>query len=256
MLRIVSILPHRSCFGLLILLLGLGCPCNAFAQEDNLSWTVLLPEHDSRDADVRDYDEFDSKSLVRGMNETEEVFHHHLIWSKIAIKDLLSVSTSFCELRFDAVKPLILTDQEKAILREYFGRGGFILFQQDAYPYSQDEFWSVKEWPVINFLTKELPSISPDFKVEKVTDGHPLFHQFFDTETAELTKHELQDNPYTPNRTLLTYRGHPCAFVYGRYYWIEDGKWVAMPRPLERIFSSDPRGYQLTVNIYVYVMMH
>lgn len=238
------------------LLLGWGFMSPARAGDDIYPWTVLIPQNDSRDADVRDMDEFDSKSMVRGMNEAEEVFHHHLVWSKISIRDLLSVSTTFCELRFDAVKPLILTDREKVILREYFARGGFVLFQEDAYPYAQDEFWSVKSWPVIDFLTRELPAASPDFKVEKVTDDHPLFHQYFDTKTAELTEHELRDNPYTPNRTLLSYRGHPCAFVYGRYNWIEDGKWVAMPRPYEHVFNSDPRGYQLTVNIYVYAMMH
>jgi len=190
------------------------------------------------------------------MNDTEKVFRHQLAWNKVAIKNLLASSAPFCELRFDAVNPLVLTDQEKAILREYFVRGGFILFQEDAYPYFQDEFWSVKEWPVIDFLTKELPALDPDFTVQKVTDSHQLFHQYYNTQTAEFTKHELQDNPYTPNRTLLSYRGHPCAFVYGRYYLIEDGKWVAMPRPFEPVFSADPRGYQLTVNIYVYSQTH
>lgn len=249
-------LLHRSRPVFLVLLLGWAIPAGGWAQEDDLSWTILIPEHDSRAADVRDYDEFNSKSLVQGMNETEEVFHHHLVWSKLAIKDLLHASTSFCELRFDAVNPLILTDQEKAILREYIQRGGFILLIEDAYPYPQDEFWGVKEWPVIDFLTKELPASSPGFKVEKVTDAHPLFHQYFETETAEAVKHELRDNPSSPNRTLLTYQGRPCAFVYGWYSWIEDGKWVAMPRPFPYVFSPDPKSYQLGVNIYVYVMMH
>jgi hypothetical protein len=251
----VPILLHRFRFGLL-LLLSWGCPLGGWAQEDDLSWAVLQPERDSRAADVRVYDEQDSKVLVAGMNETEDVFHHHLVWSKVAIKDLLKVSVSFCELRFDAVVPLILTDEEKAIVREYLARGGFILFVEDAYPYTQDECWRVKEWPVIDFLTKELPASSPDFKVEKVTDAHPLFHQYFDTETADMIKHELQGNPYTPNRTLLMYKARPCAFVYGRYYLIEDGKWAAMPRPFAADFSRDPKSYQLAVNIYVYAAMH
>jgi hypothetical protein len=237
-------------------LLGLGCPTSGLAQSTPFSWTVLIPENDSRAADVQDYDEFDSKSMVLGMNESEKVFRHHLVWNKVPIKKLLSVLTPFCELRFDAVKPLILTDQEKIILREFFARGGFILFQEDAYPYSQDEFWSIKSWPVIDFLTKELPANNPDFQVEKVTDSHILFHQYYNTRTADWTRHELQDNPYSPNRTLISYRGHPCAFVYGRYNIVENGEWVAMPRPFEHIFSLDSKGYKLTVNIYVYVTTH
>ncbi len=252
---IVFTLPHRSRSLFSILLSGWLFLSGASALGQNFSWTVLTPENDSRDADVRAFDEFDSKSLVVGMNETEKVFHHQLRWSKVAIKDLLGVSTPFCELRFDAVKPLILTDREKAILREYFARGGFILFQEDAYPYSQDEFWSVKEWPVIDFLRKELPASSPDFKVEKVTDAHPLFRQYFETQTAAMIKHELSDNPFTPNRTLLTYNGRPCAFVYGRYNWIEDGKWTAMERPFPFVFSLEEKAYKLTVNIYVYATM-
>jgi hypothetical protein len=228
----------------------------AWGQSCDLPWTVLIPENDSRAPDVRDYDLFDSRSLVLGMNESEKVFGHHLNWSKLAVKDLPTHSTPFCELRFDAVNPLFLTEAEKKIVREYFARGGFILFQEDAYPYSQDEFWSVHSWPIIDFLTRELPASSPDFSTQKVTDAHALFHIHYDTQTALSTRHELQDNPYTPNRTLLFYRGRACAFVYGRYNLIEDGKWVAMPRPFVKIFSLDPRGYQLTVNIYVYATTH
>jgi hypothetical protein len=247
---------HRSWSRLLTLLLGFICPVCGLAQATSYSWTVLIPENDSRAADVRDYDEFDSKSLVMNMNESEKIFRHRLVWNKAALKDLLALAPPFCELRFDAVNPLILTDREKAILKEFFARGGFVLFQEDAYPYSQDEFWSVKSWPVIDFLTRELPAADSDFKVEKVTDAHPLFHQYYNTQTGELTRHELEDNPYTPNRTLLSYRGHACAFVYGRYNYIEDGKWVAMPRPFRHFFSWDPKGYELTVNIYFYAVMH
>lgn len=205
---------------------------------------------------MRSYDDFESRSLLAGMNEYEKVFHGRLVWRKTAIKNLLSVRTPFCELRFDAVKSLIFTAREKAVLREYFAQGGFILFQKDAYPYSQDEFWAVKEWPVIDFLTRELPAASSDFKAGKIDDSHPLFSQYYKTRTAEAVVHELQGNPFTPNRTLLSYRGHPCAFVYGSYYFIEDGKWVAMPRPFAHVFSPDPRSYKLAVNIYVYAMMH
>jgi hypothetical protein len=242
------------CFLLAAAWLALDLP--AVAQAHTYPWTVLIPQHDSRDAEVRGQDDFDSRSLVGSMNVSEKIFGHRLVWSQARIADLLSLATPFCELRFDAVKPLVLTGQEKSILREYFSRGGFVLFQQDCYPYDQDEFWPVKSWPVIDFLTRELPAADPDFTVTKITDRHPLFNQAYHTRTSEFTVHELQGNPATPNRTLVAYRGHPCAFVYGRYYVIEDGKWIAEPRPFPRVFSLDPRGYQLTVNIYTYVALH
>ena len=111
-------------------------------------WVYLVPENDSRDAEVADFDEYLSRCMVDDMNNTEQVFQHHLAWAKLPISRLLSAQTPFCELNFDAVKPLILTPKEKSIVREYLSRGGFILLSEDAYPYSQDEFWAVKEWPI------------------------------------------------------------------------------------------------------------
>jgi len=246
------------CYRLQIVLLVLGSILPLAAQEpvNTFPWTVLVPQNDSRDAEVQDQDDFDSQSLVESMNDNSDVFHHQLVMSKVSIKNLLSADTPFCELRFDAVRPLILTDDEKTILREYFLHGGFVVLRQDAYPYAQDEFWKVKSWPVIDFLTKELPALDSKFTVERITDAHPLFNQYYETQTADMVAHELQDNPYTPNRILLSYDGHPCAFVYGRYSIIVDGKWVAEPRPFERIFSLEDKGYMLTVNVYVYAMTH
>ena len=183
----------RSWFGVVILTILCGT-----ASAQDYPWTVLIPENDSRDEETQLWDEFDSQSLVRGMNETEDLFHHHLVWDQVKIKDLFSAHTPFCELRFDAVKPLKLTDDEKVIIREYFQRGGFILFQEDAYPYEQDEFWAVKSWPVIDFLTRELPAVDPNFKVEKITDAHELFHSYYNTQTAAFTVHELRGQSLHP----------------------------------------------------------
>jgi len=229
----------------------------AVAQSCTFPWTVLVPQNDSRDAEVRAMDDFDSRSLVFSMNANEKLFGHHLVWSRVPITKLLLVATPFCELRFDAVHPLVLTDEEKRVLREYFRRGGFVLFQEDAYPYDQDEFWAVHSWPVIDFLRKELPAADPDFKVTRIDDSHPLFNQVYHTRTAVLIQHELDGNPYTPNRTFVTYRDQACAFVYGRYNLLgDDGKWFAAPRPFARVFSLESRGYMLTVNIYAYVALH
>jgi hypothetical protein len=238
-------------------LIGLvSLPAVGVAQEPTYTWTVLQPENDSRDADSRSYDEFISSRLVEGMNQNEEIFHHHLSWQEIPIKKLLTVTAPFCELRFDVLKPLILTDEEKTILREYMARGGFILLVENMYPYPQEVFWNVKSWPVIDFIRKELPAADPNFKLEKVTDSHGFFHQYYQTETSAPVQHELDGNPNTPSRTLLTYRNHPSAFVIGRYYLLENNRWTPQPKPYAHVFALDPKSYRLNVNIYIYVTMH
>jgi hypothetical protein len=171
---------------------------------------------------------------------------------KIPIKHLLSARTAFCEMHFDAVRPLVLTANEKGILREYLKRGGFILFFIDTYPYAQDEFWPVKEWPLIDFLKLELPAADSDFTTGRATDDFPIFGIHYKTQTADAIRHELLGNPNTPNRTLLFYQGRLCCFVMGRYGYFDGGEWVPMSRPFEGDMSMDPKSYRLIVNIYNY----
>jgi hypothetical protein len=219
-------------------------------------WGVLLPDNDSRPADVQEQDRYDSTALVSSMNDNVDCFRHRLIRRELAIRNLLGSSSCFCELHFDAVHPLLLTDEEKAIIKEFFKRGGFILFIEDCYPYSQDEFWGVRSWPIIDFIKEELPSQDHDFSLSHVSDSHAIFHTYYTTQTADAIWHELNGNPYTPNRTLLSYRGTACAFVYGRYGWLEDDQWIADQRPFKRIFSMQQKSYELTVNLYVYATSH
>ncbi len=218
-------------------------------------WILLSPENDSRDPEMRDWDDADSLSMVGVMNQSESLFNHHLVWKKAAIKNLLALDAPFCEMRFDAVHPGSLSAEEKSILGEYFKRGGFILFFVDSYPYSQDEFWPVKKWSVIDFLTKDLPASDPEFTTGRATDDFPIFTAHYRTETPEPTKRELANNPNTPNRIMLFYRKRLCSFVIGRYSYMEDGAWVPMPRPFPTDFSMDARGFKLVVNIYIYSMV-
>ncbi len=215
-------------------------------------WVFLNPENDSRDSDMRANDEADSSNMVGVINDAEDLFGHHLVWEKSSIRNLLSLNAPFCEMRFDAVRPFWFTPEEKSILTDYLKRGGFILFFIDAYPYDQDEFWKIKQWPLIDFLTKELPASDPGFTTGRATDDFPIFKAHYHTETADSIRHELTGNPNTPNRTLLFYRGRLCGFVMGRYNYLEDDKWVAASRPLARNFSMDAKSYRLIVNIYTY----
>jgi len=204
---------------------------------------------------VRIRDEAETASMLSVINQSEKAFDHHFVLLNVPIARLLSVETPFCELHFDAVKPLVFTPEEKAILAEYLKRGGFILFFIDCYPYSQDEFWSVKEWPIIDFLTRELPAADPGFTAGRATDDFPVFKIHYQTETADSIRHELTGNPNTPNRTLLFFQRHLCCFVMGCYGYLEDNTWIPEPRPFANTFSMDPKSYQLIVNIYTYALM-
>ncbi len=218
-------------------------------------WTLLSAGNDSRDPEVRAQDEAQSINMVEVINQNETLFKHHLIWKKAVIRDLLKMDAPFCEMHFDGVNPGGLSPDEKSILGEYLKRGGFILFFIDAYPYRQDDFWTIKQWPVIDFLTKELPASDTDFTIGRAADDFPIFKVHYQTQTADAIRHELKGNSNTPNRTLLFYRNRLCCFVMGEYGYLENDTWVPMPRPFSREFNMELKSYQLIVNIYTYSMM-
>jgi len=241
----------RPVLSIVLALLALAIsPARVFGVD--YSWVLLDAQNDSRDPEVRDHDRTYSLTMAGVINESEDLFHHHLVWREAPIKNLLQMDVPFCEMHFDAVKPFSLTPDEKEILAEYLKRGGFILFFIDTYPYNQDEFWKVKQWPLIDFLKKELPASDPDFSVSRATDDFPIFKIHYQTTTADAIWHELNGNPNTPNRTLVFYRNRLCCFVMGEYGPLEGDEWVAFSRPFPTDFSSDPKSYQLIVNIYAY----
>ena len=239
------------------ILLGLVWLClSAAGRATVYPWVVLVPEHDSRDPEMVMEDEAESRGCVETINNSEKLFDHHLVWGKVPIRRLLEVTTPFCEIRFDAIHPLLLTDEEKKILKEYFQRGGFLFCMIDAYPYSEEQFWPVSHWAFIDFLTRELPAADPGFTVGRATDQFPIFSFYYKTETADAIRHELSGNVNTPNRTLLFYRGRLCVFVMGQYNYLEDGHWVPMERPFPMTFSAQLKSYQLIVNVYAYSIAH
>jgi hypothetical protein len=214
-------------------------------------WVLINPEKDSRDADTRQSDEVFSRNLVFVINENEALFRHQMTWQEAPITKLLEMNGPFCEMHFDAVRPLDLTAEEKTVLIEYFKRGGFILFFIDAFPYDQDEFWAVKSWPLVDFLVKELPRDS-DFSIARLRDDHPMFKIHYQSHVDEEIRHELRDNPYTPNRLGIYYKNRLCGFIMGNYNVVENGKWIAEPRPFSLQFSSELSGYERIVNVFVY----
>jgi hypothetical protein len=235
---------------LFALVLSLAMVARVHAME--YPWVLLEAQNDSRDPEVREADEAFSRNMVSVINQSEDLFHHSVVWREAPVAKLLEMNAPFCEMHFDAVHPFAFTEEEKEVLAEYFRRGGFILFFIDAFPYDQDTFWPVKQWPVIDFLTKELPR-DPDFTAARADDDSPLFKIHYQTEASEAIRHELDGNPNTPNRTVVYYKNRLCCFVMGNYNVLDDdGKWIAKPRPFSLEFSSELSGYERIVNVYVY----
>jgi len=241
-------------FGLIVVLLSV-LPCPVLAQLPTYTWTSLIPQHDSRPADMRKYDRDTLSAMIVNMNATEKVFHQQLTWQELPIRRLLKVPAPFCELDFDPLHPLILTTQEKAILREYLGRGGFLQLGTDVYPYSQKELASVTKWPVVDFVTKELPALDPDFTVEKITEKHPIYHQYYSTYVPAPERWALRTFPHLPDCTLVSHKGHPCVFIYSNYY-CEGDHWVVLPRPFNEDTDWIAEDYAMNVNLYIYTSMH
>lgn len=214
-----------------------------------------MPKNDTRAPEVSNYDEIVSQILVANMRHNEVVFRKRLIWEKLTISELLDHSPPFCEFDFDAVNPQILTDGEKAIIKEYFCRGGFISIAQDVYPHSREEYWPIKSWPVIDFVTKELHAEDADFSYKKIDESHQVFRQLHPTTFNSAARNELLENPNSPDFTLVSYKGHPCALIYGNYVCGKD-HWIQVFPSMHTIFMAVPEDYALNVNLYIYVQTH
>jgi len=246
---------HQLKSGYLFVLTILFWMVAARAGTPSYTWTTVVPENDTRAVDMREFDESITSRTVMAMNRAEPVFHQQLTWQRVKLSRLLSVSAPFCELDFDAMKPVILTAREKTVLKEFFIRGGFLILSEDVYPYTREEIRSIKKWPAIDFVTKDLPASDPNFTVEKITEKHAIYHQYYSTKIPQAERNELKANPNLPDFTLVSYRGHPCAFVYANYF-CDDEQWIQQERPFPTDSELVPEDYALNVNLYIYVTMH
>jgi hypothetical protein len=237
------------------LLLVLGSFDHARAQLPTYTWTCLVPEHDTRDADLRKYDKDMSQQMIANMNETEQVFHHQLSWQEVPVGKLLVAHAPFCEIDYDPLHPLVLTDREKFILKEYLQRGGFLVLGEDVYPYTEDQIATVTKWSVIDYIIKDLPAADHDFAAAKVDESHPIYHQYYKTLVPAAERWALGRFPTLPDCTMVTYKGHPCAFVYANYFCDND-QWIQLPRPFSEDHEWIAEDYAMNVNLYIYASMH
>jgi len=225
-----------------------------FAQKKYFPWYVLNFENDSRDADMIACDDSFSKHFTTLMNTKEKAFEGGLKWSKIPISKLLEQNTPFAEIGFDAVQPDKFTDQEKEILKEYILRGGFLLFVEDFYPYEQEQFHKERVQPICDFILKELPASDPAFKAGKVPDDHPIFKQVYETPSQPAIVWEMKRNPWSNERKMLMYQDRMVAFFIGHYSYVKNDRWVPESKPYRIIWSSNPKNYIWSVNIYFYAV--
>jgi hypothetical protein len=236
-------------------LLGIAWPSDGRAQAPSYSWTILVPKNDTREKDVIERDRLEIVNAVAAMNTVDAVFHNRLVWREAPITNLLSQPTPFCELDFDIIKPFVPTALEKKTLREYLIRGGFLLLCEDGYPYTREQILAVKSWPIVDFATKELPASDPNFTVERITEKHPLFRQYYKMGIPQAETNEMKINPRLPDYLLVSYKNHPCVFMVANCA-IDNVEWVTLPKPYlvdEPIMQED---LELPINLYVYATMH
>lgn len=81
--------------------------------------------------------------------DDEEIFNYPFIYA--------------CEIGY-----LTLSDEEVANLREYILRGGFLMVDDFRWPYE----W--ENW------RREIKKVLPEFRWQRLTVSHPIFHCFFD----------------------------------------------------------------------------
>ncbi len=131
------------------------------------------------------------------------------------------------------MKPYSFTAEEKKVLAEYLRRGGFILFFIDAYPYDEDQLWSVSDWPVMDFIQRELPAADPEFSSGKASDGNQIFKVYYQTSTADAIFHELRGNPNTPNRPCSSTTAGSAASSWASTAgsWTAAGSRCSAPTP-------------------------
>lgn len=227
----------------------------AHAAGDALPWIVLRPKNDTRDEEMRAWDEADSLAFVTAFNEAEEFATSRLRWTVAEMDKIDEGGAPFAELRVDPVRPMEFTSREKTALHEWLRRGGFLLLVEDCYPYPQERFRALEKLPAYEFLVRELPALDPEFRAIRVNDSHPIFRAYYRTSTGDWMAREQRENPNYRGRTLLLHRDKPAAFVMGRYGVQKDGRWVPAERPLRHRFGRELNGYQLIVNLYCHAMM-
>lgn len=154
-----------------------------------------------------------------------------------------------------------LTPEEKARLREYLLRGGFIWV---------DDFWGQGEWR--NF-ERAMNDILPERQWRRIPDAHPILHTVFDLPTAPQVPARSFASPYGPTYEPAGMHRYPVGSleqVNFRGYFDHDGRLMVVATHNTDIgdgwereaygqwyfetFST--KSYALGVNVIVYALTH
>jgi len=138
--------------------------------------------------------------------------------------------------------PAELNDKDRANLREYLLRGGF-LFAEDCV----NGKWKRKSAPLDQFfqsMMSELPKILPEAKLERLPHDHPVFHCFYHLSNG--IPH-MQGVPHGAHG--LTLNGRLIALLSPSDIhcgWTAGDKWYGP--------GKQKQALEMGTNIYVYAM--
>jgi len=239
-----------------LILSALLCLGTCGVRAGDLPWTMLIPAHDSRDAEMRRFDETDLRYQIQVLNRSGKFEGNRFVFSKIPITGLLGAMTPFADLPFDSVRPMEFTPEEKTILKEWLKRGGFLVAFEDTYPYEQEDFRRKRVLPAFDFFIKDLPAEDPDFTVDRAGPTHAVFREPFPTKPAPPFEVEIRENPNYRGFTYLVYKGRMVVFFMGRYSYMENGRWVRVSRPFPDAHDLVLESYSLILNVYFYALTH
>jgi hypothetical protein len=154
-----------------------------------------------------------------------------------------------------------LTPEEKARLREYLLRGGFIWV---------DDFWGQGEW---RSFERAMNDILPERQWRRIPDAHPILHTVFDLPTAPQVPARSFASPYGPTYEPAGMHRYPVGSleqVNFRGYFDHDGRLMVVATHNTDIgdgwereaygqwyfetFST--KSYALGVNVIVYALTH
>jgi hypothetical protein len=219
---------------------------------DSFSYVSLYLNDDQRDEDMVQFDDLFDQKAVQWINDSGKL-KGPVVWKR---QSLLTVVKEpfpvFCKLHFDAVKSSTFTEDEKAVLIEYFSRGGFIEFVEDDYPYDETdnkdyEFQqkAKSKNPILIFLTKDLPKVGKDFKfkVYKPTaEGTPDFYKI-----------PTYKNKYTPPSEflLMSNRYVGCVTYVGADQNKTTGRWTPLDRPFKEQVSMYYNIFYGEVSVFI-----
>lgn len=143
-----------------------------------------------------------------------------------------------------------LTDEQCAVLREYFLRGGFLML---------DDFHGSLEWDV---FVQSMGRIFPDRAIVEIPDSDPIFHTVYDLDhrvqvpgLQYLYSHRVYEKDGTVPHWRAIYDDQGRVMVAMCFNQDDGDAWEHADNPAyEAKYTS--QAYRLGINYVIYAMSH